>query len=249
MNKKELLKTAKPILFNTDMVKAILDGKKTETRRTMKPQPWNIGQGKDECRHEKGFFDTGKNEWACRQCGCGIIPMKGGSYFHAPYQPEDILYVRETWQYLYELDGNEEIIEGTGRYYYAATDQLPCNGYIDSRGVSHENIPWKPSIHMPKAAARIWLKVTDVRAERLQDITEEQAKAEGAVRCYEELRPDEDNPVIYQSEDEGGYYVPGFKAIWNSTVKKPDIKKYGWEANPWVWVIGFKKINARSDNE
>ncbi len=152
--------------------------------------------------------------------------------------------MRETWQHLYELDGNEQIIEGTGRYYYAATDQIPFDTYIDSRGISHVKTPWKPSIHMPKAATRIWLKVTDVRAERLQDITEEQAKAEGAVRCYEELRPDEDNPVIYQSEDEGGYYVPGFKAIWNSTVKKPDIKKYGWDANPWVWVIKFKRLES-----
>ncbi len=217
MNGKQLLKTARPILFNTDMVKAILDGKKTETRRTMKPQPWNIGQGKDECRHEKGFFDTGKNEWACRQCGCGIIPMKGGSYFHAPYQPEDILYVRETWQYLYELDGNEEIIEGTGRYYYAATDQLPCNGYIDSRGVSHENIPWKPSIHMPKKAARIFLKVTDIRPERLQDI--------------------DDNGVVA----EGLQIGDPFDDLWNSIIKKADQDRYGWDANPWVWVIEFER--------
>ena len=220
MNGKQLLKTARPILFNTDMVKAILDGKKTETRRTMKPQPWNIGQGKDECRHEKGFFDTGKNEWACRQCGCGIIPMKGGSYFHAPYQPEDILYVRETWQHLYELDGNEEIIDGTGRYYYAATDQLPCNGYIDSRGVSHENIPWKPSIHMPKEAARIFLKVTNIRPERLQDI--------------------DDNGVVA----EGLQIGDPFDELWNSTVKKADQDRYGWDANPWVWVINFKRLES-----
>ncbi len=220
MNREELLKAARPILFNTDMVKAILDGKKTETRRTMKPQPWNIGQGKDECRHEKGFFDTGKNEWACRQCGCGIIPMKGGSYFHAPYQPEDILYVRETWQHLYELDGNEEIIDGTGRYYYAATDQLPCNGYIDSRGVSHENIPWKPSIHMPKEAARIFLKVTNIRPERLQDI--------------------DDNGVVA----EGLQIGDPFDELWNSTVKKADQDRYGWDANPWVWVINFKRLES-----
>ncbi len=240
MNREELLKAAKPILFNADMVKAILDGKKTETRRLV-TKKFIIQPDQEINQNGKGRFEFYN---VTPRCG---IPQN--VFFKPPYQPEDILYVRETWQCLYELDGNEQIIEGTGRYYYAATDQIPFDTYIDSRGISHEKTPWKPSIHMPKAAARIWLKVTDVRAERLQDITEEQAKAEGAVRCYEELRPDEDNPVIYQSEDEGGYYVPGFKAIWNSTVKKPDIKKYGWEANPWVWVIGFKKINARLDNE
>ncbi len=220
MNKKEILKAARPILFNTDMVRAILDGKKTETRRVMEPQPWNIGQGENECRHEEGFFNIGEDEWACCQCGCGIIPLKGGSYFRAPYQPEDILYVRETWQYLYELDGNEEIIEGTGRYYYAATDQLPCNGYIDSRGVSHENIPWKPSIHMPKEAARIFLKVTNIRPERLQDI--------------------DDNGVVA----EGLQIGDPFDALWDSTVKKSDQDRYGWDANPWVWVINFKRLES-----
>ena len=94
---------------------------------------------------------------------------------------------------------------------------------------------------MPKEAARIWLKVTDVRVERLQDIIEEEAKREGAVKCYEEVRPDEEDPVICQSLDNGGYYVYGFKAIWNSTIKKADLPRYGWDANPWVWVIEFKR--------
>lgn len=220
MNREELLKIAKPILFNTEMVKAILDDKKTETRRTMKPQPWNIGQGEYECRHEKGFYNIGGNEWACRQCGCGIIPFKGGSHFRAPYQPEDILYVRETWQYLYELDGNEEIIEGTGRYYYAATDQLPGDTYVDSYGISREKVPWRPSIHMPKKAARIFLKATNIRPERLQDI--------------------DDNGVVA----EGLQIGDPFDGLWNSTIKKADRDRYGWEANPWVWVIKFKRLEG-----
>lgn len=76
---------------------------------------------------------------------------------------------------------------------------------------------------------------------RLQDITEEQAQAEGAVLCYEEIRPDEDAPVIYQSEDGRGYYTLGFKAIWDSTINKKQLNLYGWDANPYVWVIEFEK--------
>lgn len=94
---------------------------------------------------------------------------------------------------------------------------------------------------MPKQAARIWLKVRNLKAERLQDISETQAAAEGAIKCYEVVRPDEAKPVIYYAEDGGGYFVPGFKAIWNSTIKKPDIDRYGWDANPWVWVIEFER--------
>ena len=191
-----------PILFNTDMVKALLDGRKTVTRRIMKPQP---------------LFYTGRkyifadNECPPKwQCCDNIIDTY-------QYQAGDILYVRETWQYLCELDGNEQIIEGTGKYYYAATDTLPSGGYVDSRGTTHETIPWRPSIHMPKEAARIWLKVTGVGIERLQDI--------------------DDNGILKEGLEIGCY----FEDIWNSTIKKSDRGKYGWEANPWVWVIGFER--------
>ena len=148
----------KPILFNTEMVRAIPDGRKTCTRRLVKPQPdekhtYPLGFVTDSTeRKEVGCFGFGIDEY-------------GGSiqYAKPPYHTGDILYVRETWQYLYELDGNEQIIEGTGKYYYAATDTIPFDTYIDASGVTHERVPWHPSIRMPKEAARIWLKVTDVR--------------------------------------------------------------------------------------
>lgn len=212
-----------PILFNSEMVQAIMTGRKMVTRRVMKPQPWKIGEGIYECRHEKGFFDIGGNDWACRQCGCGVIPMKGGSYFHAPYQPGDILYVRETWSY----EQDDECIGATGgecphksceeaddpcfkcHYIYKASDNLPVGE------------KWHPSIHMPKKATRIWLKVTDVRVERLQDITDEQAEREGC--------------IDYTST------ANGFCYIWDSTLKKSDLDRYGWDANPWVWVIEFER--------
>lgn len=116
-----------------------------------------------------------------------------------------------------EDDGNEEIIEGTGRFYYAATDQIPFYPYIDSQGIEHEKTPWKPSIRMPKEAARIFLKVTDIRPERLQAI--------------------DDNGVVA----EGLQIGDPFDDLWNSTIKKADQDRYGWDANPWVWVIEFER--------
>ena len=171
-----------PILFNTDMVKALLDGRKTVTRRIMKPQP---------------LFYTGRkyifadNECPPKwQCCDNIIDTY-------QYQAGDILYVRETWC-KGSLDYKEE------QYYYKADDnKLPCK--------------WHPSIHMPKEAARIWLKVTDVRIERLQDI--------------------DDNGILKEGLEIG---CP-FEDIWDSTVKKPDRKRHSWETNPWVWVIGFER--------
>lgn len=218
MSREELLK-ARPILFNTEMVKAILDGRKTETRRTVKLRY------KDD---EYGFeviTNRGTGESWMEKIDEEEMTFDPPRYINPPYQPGDILYVRETWQYLYELDGNEQIIEGTGRYYYAATDQIPFNTYVDSSGISHEKTPWKPSIHMPKEAARIFLKVTDIRPERLQDI--------------------DDNGVVA----EGLQIGDPFDDLWNSTIKKADRDRYGWEANPWVWVIKFKKLGGGIDNE
>ena len=94
---------------------------------------------------------------------------------------------------------------------------------------------------MPKEAARIWLKVKDVQAERLREVTEEQARAEGAKQSYEQINTIENRPVTYLAEDGKGYYVLGFKNIWNSTIKKSDLDRYGWDANPWVWVIEFER--------
>lgn len=138
----------------------------------------------------------------------------------------DILYVRETvWQktaHTLEADGE------TRGYFlpefrYAATDTKPEVGW---------NYGWakRPSIHMPKIAARIFLKVTDVQVERLQDITDAEAEREGA-------QPQ--NPFDYDVNKWPN--KERFKEIWNSTIKKSDFECYGWEANPWVWVIAFER--------
>lgn len=226
----------KPILFNTEMVRAILDGWKTCTRRIVKSTP--------------SFFEVNEKPVYLYD----TEPSMGKIY--PPCQPGDILYVRETWQYLYELDGNEQIIEGTGKYYYAATDTIPFDTYVDASGVTHERVPWKPSIHMPKEAARIWLKVTDVRVERLQDITEDGAKAEGMPdsfdypvdKAYCPLCKGEgiigtvDVHSLGHMDVDCPYcdsYRKRFENLWNS-INQKCLDCYGWNANPWVWVIEFE---------
>lgn len=197
----------KPILFNTEMVRAILDGRKSCTRRAIKLQPdenhtYLLGFITDSKRRKKvGCFGFAVNEY-------------GGSiqYVKLPYKyaPGDILYVRETW-----CDDRQFTHDSTpGRYFYKASE----NG----------DFKWHPSIHMPKEAARIWLKVTDVSVERLQEITSEQISREGVEVEY---------PHVLNGEEKR--YA--FSTLWNSTIKKSDIDRYGWDANPWVWVIKFER--------
>jgi len=195
----------KPILFNTDMVRASLDGRKTVTRRCMKPQP----QGYFEVNEEPLYiYDT----------------SLGQGQIHSPYQPGDILYVRETWHKYTKRVGTGERCHMADFYGYKAS--------IANSEDAEER--WKPSIHMPKEAARIWLKVTDIRVERLQDITEEQAKSEG----FEPIMSTKGSS-FYTSWQ--GPSVENFKYFWNSTIKKKDLPLYGWNANPWVWVIEFEQ--------
>lgn len=233
----------KPILFNTEMVKAILGGRKSCTRRIVKPQ-W------EECPHCKYvhneyIYDKLAENVYCARCGYPMVPER-----RAPYQPGDILYVRETWQYLYELDENEQVIEDTGKYYYAATDTIPFDTYVDENGVKHDHAPWRPSIHMPKEAARIWIKVTDVRVERLRDIDEDGVWNEGfrfTPPCLTRVSADGhtcvlDGPCTSRIKycDMTMEELFG-RELWDSTIKKSDLDRYGWGANPYVWVIEFER--------
>lgn len=218
--------SVKPILFNTEMVRAILDGWKTCTRRVIKPQP-------DEKHiYPLGFVtdSTEKKEVGCFGFG---IDEYGGSiqYVKPPYQPGDTLYVRETvWQkigYYLDIDG-ETKPSWYNEFKYVASDEKPETGW---------NYSWakRPSIHMPKEAARIWLKVTDVRVERLQDVTEDGAKAEGAIDNRGFIHsPENEYDSIHTTREH-------FAEIWNSTIKKSDLDRYGWDANPYVFVIEFER--------
>lgn len=156
------------------------------------------------------------------------------------------MYVRETWNKAGLVDDSDHVIEGTEKYYYAAGPEKPCfDFWVDPETGEHkERMPWKPSIHMPKEAARIWLKVTDVRVERLQDITEAEAILEGAINNIAFIHsPDDEYDHIHTAREH-------FIDIWNSTIKKGDIDKYGWDANPFVWVIEFERCEnwERSSN-
>lgn len=204
----------KPILFNTEMVKAILDGRKTCTRRLVKFLPGKNPQWTGYIKDGPMLYN-GKNEPCIRK---------------ALYQPGDILYVRETWHKYTKRVGNGEFCHLAEFY-----------GYKASIANSEDaNEPWHPSIHMPKEAARIWLKVTDVRVERLQDITEDGAKAEGAIdnRGFIHSPENEYNRIHTAREH--------FIKIWNSTIKKSDLDRYGWDANPCVWVISFEWCEERN---
>lgn len=182
----------KPILFNTEMVRAILDGRKNCTRRLVKflakKNPLWTGYIKDGL-----MLYNGRNEPCIR---------------NAPYQPGDILYVRESYSelsfgYVYKADGEN----------------------IDHLG---NVIRWHPSIHMPKEAARIWLKVTNVSVEQLQGITIDSIRNEGL-----------SSMAVHAGDME--ITMEEWKNLWNSTIKKSDLDSYGWNANPWVWVIEFER--------
>ena len=185
-----------PILFNMKMVRAILDCRKSCTRRIIKPQP----QGYFEVSKEPLYiYDTDGKQGK-------ITP---------PYQPGDILYVRETF------------IQAAAHIFWYKADDKPWMS---------KNLLWKPSIHMPKEAARIWLKVKDVRVEQLQDITGLSIQKEGI-----ELDPNEcAGKFDFISEL---FFL--FQKLWDSTIKKSDLNRYGWDANPYVWVIEFERCESR----
>ena len=217
----------KQILFNTEMVRSILDGRKNCTRRIIKPQQL-VGLLPDKCKNgmPENFLKEKKFMFK-PYCDMTDIELINTAY-KAPYQLGDILYVRETWCGLPVNEAGH--FRGHPIYYYRADGDLRPEGW---RGA------WHPSIHMPKEAARIWLKVTNVRVERLQEITEDEAVKEG---IYQSNCKECNAPFGCDAcPDEGYNEIDGFADLWNSTIKKSDLDRYGWNANPWVWVIEFER--------
>lgn len=224
----------KPILFNTAMVRAILDGEKTCTRRIIKKE---IPGGYKPL----GFVLYPTDD---KELGNLVFGGKGANVYYAnpPYKVGDILYVRETWANTWTPDGD------IGFVYKADGEPKNFPYWGNAKQGKHE--VWMPSIHMPKEAARVFLKVTSVKVERLKDIDEEQAKKEGARKqlWYQ--------PFGTKIEDEQKYvgslvnhkinYKTGFADIWDSTVKE---EKYSWEANPLIWVIEFEKVEKQKIGE
>lgn len=260
-----------PILFNTDMVRAILDGRKTVTRRVVK-LPKHIKPQED------GLYTL----FADGTCYENQSMEEIINYLKAPYQPGDILYVRETWRvfnkeyFFYNQTIAFKYKDGTHSELIHIKDKELFKRLV--KQVREKRNRYHPSIHMPKEAARIWLKVTDVRVERLRDITEEQAIKEGISRLYDDLSDAEyiewaKRTGIYpKAKADWGYKnylwhgnfgtcgtgnwksdnwdyqyssydnaIGSFSSLWNSTLKKSDLDRYGWKANPWVWVIEFER--------
>ena len=243
----------KPILFNTKMVKAILDGRKSVTRRINK-------DGSEFSVPDMSFFDEERRTYAVRNyADKALLEMSSLVEVPVPICPGDILWVRETWA--------------------AFRGWCWWSVYVYKAGYDPKQLPpgcrtkwhWHPSIHMPKEAARIFLRVTDVRVERLSEITDEQALAEGvrytdfgmyqppwkaSLDGGKTFHPA--NPIHYP-----GYHVEdvtkpeqcfpsprgAFANLWNSTIKPADREKYGWAANPWVWVIEFERCEKPKEDE
>jgi hypothetical protein len=202
-----------PILFSTAMVQAILDGRKTQTRRVVKPQPDGFV---DDPHYETIVPYNGKivNGLPLAKSVGGLSPA-----IKCPYgQPGDVLWVRETWC----PDFIDEVVM---RYVYKADN-------------NEDRWKWKPSIHMPREAARLFLRIKSVRVERLLEISEEDALAEGIGRIKV---PHRNYELVYRDYLHHGVFfpvpLPSFTSLWQS-INGPE----SWEANPWVWVVEFERI-------
>lgn len=208
----------KPILFNTQMVRAILDGRKTMTRRLIKDAPAH-----DDARP---YLQPYTNRWAFIRNNARVYDVRN------QYKKGDILYVRETWK-------TATIDPAGGGYALQDIYLYKADEPIDTTGMMVEE-RWHPSIHMPWVAARIFLRVKDIRVCRLHEITEEHAREEGVTDPY-----DYQSPEWYEAHKEltNSCDIAAFAGLWETTVKESERNSYGWDANPWVWVILFERTS------
>lgn len=201
----------KPILFNTEMVRAIREGRKTETRRVIP-----IKQIEDvlssPCRLSNPDIPD-----------CNFIEI----LCNLRYQKDDVLWVRETWcDPTPDQSGWPLLYKADMPMHWDAED----TEHGQEVNLREEDYHWRPSIHMPRETARIFLHVTDVWAERLQDITEKAAQAEGLYH----------GPMILGSTLMCEART-GFILLWDHTIDRKKIDLYGWDANPWVQVVQFER--------
>lgn len=235
MKREEILKVAKPILFNTEMVQAILEGRKTATRRVIKyygRTPTMNGRDKFYKINENLNGTNPNRLYAGFYNDNDVFEYKGETIINAQYYPlyfkvGDILYVKEPWKEYEKRSPDGLAIEKI--YGYKTDENNPNNPSEFYEG------KWKPSIHMPKKIARIFLKVTDIRVERLHDITVGDIENEG----YPGEIDFSTIPVAMQ-----GIMFEWWASTWNSTIKKQDLDRYGLKANPWVWVIEFERVEV-----
>jgi hypothetical protein len=224
----------KPIIFSTPMVQAILDGRKTQTRRAIKYDFESVYSAASQ----QGIMD--------KVCQYGELPSDAIEWYakniaKPKYQPGDVLWVRETWTpFCVNKKSCRNAILAHPDYCYKATVDKDC---VDKLGCK-----WRPSIHMPRDAARIFLRVTEVRAERLQEITEEDAIAEGISWLDEACYSNNGwTPTLYDPDSGGSpVFRDGFIALWDSINAK---RGYSWDTNPWVWVIEFERCDKEEKGE
>jgi hypothetical protein len=202
----------KPILFSGDMVRAILDGRKTQTRRVIKMRNGELAEDEDipleitECNLYLGYvmdFSRHYPQWEELRCPYG--------------KPGDLLWVRETWGTVHPHVKPSDFAPNGVRVWYRA-DDIKKNWFIEK---------WNPSIFMPRWASRIILRVTDVRVERVQEISEEDARAEGV------LKAGGASLSLYTARHH-------FSQLWDRINAK---RGYGWDVNPWVWVVEFRLVD------
>lgn len=223
------------ILFSAPMVRAILNGSKTQTRRVMKVQPTVT----EERLRELGGWVEGMtlSQQVNEAWQNGFINVT------CPYgQPGDRLWVRETWRGIVEISPPERVPEyGVARY---VPDREHCRRVEYAATQERDSEPWRPSIHMPRWASRILLEVTGVRVERLQDISEEDAIAEGIDRVENNFGngPAYCDYKMARPEDTAEWFrtpIDSYRSLWEQI-----NGENSWEINPWVWVIEFKRIDS-----
>lgn len=218
--------TERPILFSGEMVRAILDGRKTQTRRVMKPQP----------KPTLADYPGPAGHWWPSQKHKSMLGVeqemqkwKGLAGSACPYgDTGDTLWVRETW--CQGADDGRQVPLRMATLYRADGEHVTLSdgdGFTQTNRDGSEKSPWRPSIHMPRWASRITLRITDVRVERLQDISEHDARAEGMSSEWDD----------YERYGQSEPYRYGFSAIWN-TINGPGA----WDDNPWVWVLSFERV-------
>ncbi len=241
------------MIFNSEMVRAILDGRKTQTRRIMKVQPESNQLGllliTDSTKHS----DIGKYHWAESNATGNHVRSK---LFSSPFGAVgERIWVRETWATLGNEDGcyvdwEDNLCKGdersAARIYRASCEQrpgdyglwsIPDDAYWKPHTKEHKfEGAWRPSIHMPRWASRILLEITDVRVERLNAISEEDARAEGIIDggC---LNCGEPEPCGCANPEPDA--TDAFAYLWQSIYGQES-----WNANPWVWVIEFKRVEG-----
>ena len=220
----------KSIIMSIEDVRAVLDGRKTMKRAVINPQPthWDDGESvynKDSIVGPELYnpirVDKDGEQYPGKEV-YGIYSDNGEYGCKAPYQPGDVLWVRETWG---DYGGC------TGYYVYRADYPHDAKGYwYEKEHINWCDLPdWHSPVSMPREAARLFLRVKDVRVERVQDISEKDAKREGVIT----------NDAVKVSS-----YVYWFKDLWNAHNAK---RGYGWDSNPWAWVIEFDRIEKGAE--